>query len=105
MGFAYQAMSVEHPQYRRIRAPALAIYAVTDTVSQLEPWQRDDRERVAGQQEVIRGTEFVERKLRSQFRDQVRRGTVVEIHGGHHWIFVSHREQVVAAVRRFLLQP
>jgi len=62
-------------------------------------------EEVRGQQEVIRGTEFAERKLRSQFRDEVRRGAVVEIHGGHHWIFVSHREQVVAAVRRFLLQP
>ena len=81
----------------------LLIYAVTDTVSQLEPWQREDRERIAGQQEVIRGTEFVERKLRSQFRDQVRNGFVVEIHGGHHWIFVSHREEVLSAVRRFLL--
>jgi len=105
MGFAYQAMSVEHPQYRRIRAPALAIYAVADTVSQLEPWQRTDRERAAGLQELIRGTEFVERKLRSQFRDEVPHGFVVEIHGGHHWVFVSHREQVLAAVRRFLVQP
>ena len=69
-------MSVERPQYRRVRAPALAIYAVIDTVSQLEPWQRNDRERVEGQQELIRGTEFVERKLRSQFRDEVQHGFV-----------------------------
>ena len=102
---AYQSMSAEHPNYRAVRAPALAIYAVTDTVSQLEPWQRNDRERAAAQQELIRGTESVERKIRSQFRDEVAHGYVLEIHGGHHWIFVSHRDQVVSAVRRFLLQP
>jgi hypothetical protein len=54
---------------------------------------------------LIRGTEFVERKLRSQFRDEVQHGSVLEIHGGHHWIFVSHRDRVIAAVRRFLLAP
>ena len=102
---AYQAMGVEHPQYKKVRAPALAIYAISDTVSQLEPWQRDDRARIAGQQELLRGTEFVERKLRSKFRDEVPHGFVLEIHGGHHWIFVSHRDEVIAAVRRFLLQP
>ena len=34
---AYQSMTVEHPPYRAVRAPALAIYAVTDAISQLEP--------------------------------------------------------------------
>jgi non-heme chloroperoxidase len=103
--FAYQAMSSEHPRYREVRAPALAIYAVTDTVSQLEPWQRADIARTAGQQELIRGTESVLRKLRSQFRNEVAHGYVLEIHGAHHWIFLSHHDQVVAAVRRFVLQP
>jgi non-heme chloroperoxidase len=105
INFAYQAMRSEHPQYRTIRAPALAIYAVTDTVTQLEPWQREDRARLEGQQELVRGTEFVERKLRSQFRDEVPRGAVLEIRGAHHWIFVSNRDQVIAAVRQFLQQP
>ena len=73
-----------------------------DTVTQLEPWQRGDIEHLAGQQEIIRGVESVERKLRSQFRDEVQHGYVLEIHGGHHWIFVSHRDEVIAAVRRFL---
>jgi non-heme chloroperoxidase len=103
--FAYQAMSAEHPQYRKVRAPALAIYSVIDTVSQLEPWQRADRARFAGEQELVRGTESVERKLRSQFRDEVPHGFILEIHGAHHWIFVSNRDQVLAAVRRFLLDP
>jgi hypothetical protein len=29
-------------------------------------------------------------------------GEVLEIHGAHHWIFVSHRDEVASAVRRFL---
>jgi hypothetical protein len=81
----------------------LAIYAVTDNVSQLEPWQREDRAHAAGLREMLRGTSFVYGKLRAAFRDQVRGGQVLEIHGGHHWIFVSNHDQVVSAVRRFLL--
>ncbi len=102
---AAQSMGVEHPNYRAIRAPALAIYAVTDSVSQLEPWQRSDRAHAAGLLEMVRGTEFVYRKLRQQFRDQVQHGGVVEIHGAHHWIFVSNRDEVLSAVRRFLSTP
>jgi non-heme chloroperoxidase len=102
---AAQSMGVERPQYRAVQAPALAIYAITDSVTQLEPWQRTDRAHAAGLQEMIKGTEFFERKLRAQFRNEVAHGFVLEIHGGHHWIFVSHRDEVLAAVRRFLLQP
>lgn len=102
---AYQSIGVVHPNYRGIRAPALAIYAVTDTVTQLEPWQRSDREHAAGLQELIRGTEFVVKKLREQFKKQVAHGGVVEIHGGHHWIFVSHHDEVLADVRKFLTLP
>jgi non-heme chloroperoxidase len=102
---ASQSISVEHPRYRAVQAPALAIYAIIDTVTQLEPWQRTDKAHFAGLTEMIRGTEFVERKLRAQFKNEVAHGTVLEIHGGHHWIFVSHRDEVLGAVRRFLLQP
>ena len=99
---AYQSMTVEHPAYRAVRAPALAIYAVIDAVSQLEPWQRADRDHAAGLQEAIRGGELVDRKLRSKFKTQVSRAEVVEIHGAHHWIFVSNADDVFNAMRRFL---
>jgi non-heme chloroperoxidase len=99
---AYQSMTVEHPPYRAVRAPALGVYAVIDAVSQLEPWQRTDRIHATGLQEAIRGSEFVDRKLRSKFKNQVSRAEVVEIHGGHHWIFVSNPDEVFNAMRRFL---
>jgi non-heme chloroperoxidase len=102
---AYQAIGAEHPPYRDVRAPALAIYAVTDSIGQMEPWQRADREHAAQLQEVVRVTEFVMKKLRAKFRDEVAHSGVVEIHGAHHWLFVSHRDEVVSAVRRFLALP
>ena len=87
---------------RACSAPALAIYAVTDTVAQLEPWQRSDREHAAAWQDVIRGIDRVDRSSRDQFRREVEHGTVLEIHGAHHWVFVSNRDEVLRAVRRFL---
>ena len=100
--FAYQSIGVEHPNYRAVRAPALAIYAVTDTVTQLEPWERNDRTHAAELQKLIRGSERVERVLRAQFHDQVAQSDVLEIHGGHHWIFISNRDEVLRAVRKFI---
>jgi pimeloyl-ACP methyl ester carboxylesterase len=75
---AYASMSVETPQYRRLRAPALAIYAVDDSSDELYSLLRD------------------------QFRAQVANGQVLEIHGAHHWLFISNRAQVLAACRKFL---
>jgi pimeloyl-ACP methyl ester carboxylesterase len=99
---AYQAIKVERPNYRAVKAPALAIYAVIDSVSQMEPWQRADREHAAGLAELVRGTEYVERSIRAEFRREVPNNEVIEIHGAHHWIFVSNRDEVLRAVRGFL---
>jgi non-heme chloroperoxidase len=100
---ASRAMGVERPNYAGVRAPALAIYAVTDYVRQMEPWQAADREHSALLENVNTATEAVMLQLRNQFRDEVRGGRILEIHGGHHWVFVSHREVVVRAIREFLL--
>jgi pimeloyl-ACP methyl ester carboxylesterase len=99
---AYRAIGVERPAYRSVRAPALAIYAVTDTVSQLEPWQRTDRAHAADWQDFIRLSAPVEQRLRAEFKNEVANSSVLELHGAHHWIFVSNFDEVVAATRRFL---
>jgi pimeloyl-ACP methyl ester carboxylesterase len=77
---AYQAIGVERPDYAHVRAPALAIYAVNDRSDELYSL------------------------LRAEFREGVANSEVMEIHGAHHWIFVSNRDAVLSAVRRFLLQ-
>ncbi|MEO7086957.1 MAG: alpha/beta hydrolase [Gemmatimonadaceae bacterium] len=102
---AAQSMRVERPAYTKVKAPALAIYAVTDSISQLEPWQRTDTAHFAGLLDMIRGTEIVYKQIRAEFRQEVAHSSVLEIHGAHHWIFVSNRDQCVAAIRRFLLVP
>ena len=37
-----------------------------------------------------------------QYRRQMRGGRVLEIRGGNHYIFVSHRDQTLRAMRDFL---
>jgi pimeloyl-ACP methyl ester carboxylesterase len=78
---AYAAMNVESPEYRRVRAPSLAIYAVNDKSDELYS------------------------QLRAQFRRETRNAQVLELPGAHHWIFVSHARQVIDATRRFLQSP
>ena len=102
---AYQAIQAERPPYGLVRAPALAIYAVTDSVSQLEPWQRSDTAQFAGLWTLVRGSEIALAQSRAEFRTRVAHGTVLEIHGAHHWIFVSDRDQVLASIRDFLARP
>ena len=102
IGNAYQSIQPEHPNYGAVKAPALAIYAISDSVAQLEPWQRLDREHAAAWQDVLRGLDRVDRSSRDQFRREVEHGTVLEIHGAHHWVFVSNRDEVLKAVRHFL---
>jgi len=103
--FAYHEVGadVEHPRYREVRAPALAIYAVTDSVDQGEPWVRADTARRANEQLYLNKIAPVYAFSRAQFKREVRRGRVLEIHGGHHWIFLSHADQVARAMREFLL--
>ncbi len=77
---AATSLDVETPPYRRVRAPALAVYAVNDASDELYA------------------------KLRAEFKSQVARGEVLELHGAHHWIFLSNRDEVLSATRRFLLR-
>lgn len=76
---AYQSVQTETPPYALVKSPALAIYAVDPASDRLYAL------------------------LRAEFRSRVARSQVLEIRGAHHWIFVSHRDRVLAATRAFLL--
>ena len=75
---AYMAITVETPDYAHVRASSLGIYAVNDKSDELFSM------------------------LRAEFKSQVANSQVIEIHGAHHWIFVSNRDQVLRAIRTFL---
>jgi pimeloyl-ACP methyl ester carboxylesterase len=104
---AYQMVgsAAETPRWREIRAPALAVYSVADSVDQTEPWVRADRARRRNEQEFLDKIGPIYAASREKFRREIPRPTVVEIRGGHHWIFLSHAERVAKAMREFLLGP
>jgi pimeloyl-ACP methyl ester carboxylesterase len=94
---------LEHPLYSRIEAPALALYAVPRSPSDMfqnyaamdstnrrlarrfyqrfGPWTREERER---------------------FRREVANGRVVELPGAHHYLFISNEVEVIREMSAFL---
>jgi non-heme chloroperoxidase len=92
-----------HPDYRAVRAPALAIYAIVDSASTVFPmWPSlDQRDRAAGQHftEVLQSWAA---KERAQLARELPSARVLELHGANHYVFDSNREQVTRAMRTFL---
>jgi pimeloyl-ACP methyl ester carboxylesterase len=104
---AYQSVgsAAEAPRWDEISAPALAVYSVVDSVDQAEPWVRADRARRGNQQAFLDKINPIYAYSRDKFRRDMKRGTVLEIRGGHHWVFLSHAERVARAMRDFLQTP
>jgi pimeloyl-ACP methyl ester carboxylesterase len=102
MGIGMEAAS-ERQNWETLRIPALAIFAVRDSFQQSEPWltanpsNRDDVQAVLDKQKIV--SEFAVNDFK-----RAPRGEALVVHGGHHWVFVSHRELVLKAVRDFLLR-
>lgn len=92
----------ESPRYGAIRVPALSIYAQRDEPEQEEPWLRAD----TAAWDAIRKADFGEAVamtwIAAEFRRLVAGSEAVVIHGGHHWVFVSHEAQVERLLTNFL---
>lgn len=97
-------VQVERQHWETLTQPALAIFAVRDSFAQSEPWVKADTSWRDAVQAVLDKSAQVEAFAIADFK-RAPRGEALVIHGGHHWVFVSHREQVLAAVRSFLLRP
>jgi pimeloyl-ACP methyl ester carboxylesterase len=94
-----------HPDYARVTAPALAIYAVRDGGEGMVSaafWSTlgdADREKVRALAAYY--APLIARD-RERFRREVVHGQVLEVRGAHHYVFLSHRAVVVEAMRAFL---
>jgi len=92
-----------HPDYGRVRTPALVIDAVVDSAPQVfAAWTTlDDTQRTA----ALRFTAAL-RAWAAPERAKVRRELagvqMLELHGANHYVFDSHRMRVVRAMRDFL---
>ena len=103
------ASAVEHPQFSRLRHPVLAIYAIPLTPGELVPRYRQPYE--SGDAQVRRPLDAIfdtwQRSAdtqRKEFRRAVPHATVVELRGASHYVFISHANDVLREVVRFLRQ-
>jgi pimeloyl-ACP methyl ester carboxylesterase len=95
---------VERPAYARIAVPALAFYAVADSPKDLVPaYSALDSAGRAAAQKVFDTFQPFARTAREQFRREVRQGRAIELHGAHHYVFISNATEVARETRAFLL--
>jgi pimeloyl-ACP methyl ester carboxylesterase len=96
---------LEDPPYSRIRAPALAFYALSESPeAALSPtwWASLDS---AGRRQTLATLQLMATRSRAaeeRFRAAMKSGTVIELVAANHFVWVTNRERVVSAMRTFL---
>lgn len=97
------AIMVEHPDYKSIHAPILAIYAVYEAPAQLLPrYNMADRETRQGLDQIFDMWQPFARGQRELLRDSASGARIDEIHGASHYIFISHKDRVLRETAAFL---
>ena len=89
-------------RYDRVRCPALAVYAVPDSVADVVPYYRELD--VVGRAQAESLLTFVQGVV-SDSRARVARlrpHHIVDVHGSNHYLFLQHPREVNAAMRTFL---
>lgn len=103
MGIARE--SVNEPQlWEKLPLPALGIFALRENFEQSEPWVKADTSWRQDVQAYLDKAKLVTEFAISDFK-RAPKSEALAISGGHHWIFVSHRDRVLTAVREFLAKP
>ena len=94
----------EPQEWQKLPVPALGIFALRERFEQSEPWVKADTSWRTDVQAYLDKAKLVTEWAIADFK-RAPRSEAIAISGGHHWIFVSHRDQVLAAVRDFLAKP
>ena len=96
-------LALPKPAYERITAPALAIYAASDSVQTIIPYYAglDSAGRAAAER-ILPAFQSLSRASIDQFRRSVRDSEVLEIRGANHYVFMSHEAETLRAIRAFL---
>jgi non-heme chloroperoxidase len=90
-------------EYARIDAPAIAFYATDPKVARVFPnIESFDDENRSMAESFVRAMHDWRHEQIERFRTEMRRGAVVEIPGGHHYIHYSHADAVEFAMRSFV---
>jgi len=95
-----------HPNYRGVRAPVLAIYAVVDSAPQVFPtWATLDSAARAAARHFTATLQGWAAGERARLRRELPSAQVLELHGANHYVFDSHPAEVTRAMRAFLADP
>ena len=92
-----------HPNYSAVRAPALVIYAVVDSVREIFPFYSalDAPHQDAARRFTAALQRWAETE-RARVAHQLAAAQLLELHGANHYVFDSNRSQVIRAMRTFL---
>ena len=94
--------SLPPPDYRRLRCPSLAVYAVSDSAAAYYPWYHTlDSTSKQDASNYFRALAPWIRADIDHYRRTAPSSRVVEIHDASHWVFLSHRDETLRAMRAF----
>jgi pimeloyl-ACP methyl ester carboxylesterase len=95
--------SLRDQAYTGISLPALAVYGVEYPIEELfmdfDKADSSDQEQMIAYYEAGRRLAAVSRR---RFRDQMERGTAIEIQGAGHSLYITHPDRVEKEMRKFL---
>ena len=92
-----------HPDYAAVRAPALVIYAVVDSVRQVFPFYAAlDAPHQAAARRFTAALQRWAGTERARVRRELSGAELLELHGANHYVFDSNRSEVIRSMRAFL---
>ncbi len=96
-----QGDAAAHPDYARVRSPAMALYSPKDKLEQLPPDASPARRRaaLAFSIAVVRPWMLAEK---ARFEKSIRCGVAWEIKGAGHYLFLERPDDTAAWIRSFL---
>lgn len=95
---------LEHPAYRRIRAPVLAFYNVPTSPSAMFPrYAAADSLYRARAEAAFRRSDAWGAEERARLRREIPAARIIELPNSNHYVFVVSEAEVLRATRAFLL--
>jgi non-heme chloroperoxidase len=96
--------AARHPDYAEVQAPALAIYTVPESIGDLFPWISLRPSEAQGAAAYLAAVQPLLAAQRDAFRAAIPRGTVIEMRGLPHYVFLLEPEAAAKSILDFLLQ-
>lgn len=94
---------LQHPNYKGIECPALAIYATPSSVAQLFPFYGTlDAENKKRADSSFASFVSFAKEQEEIFKKAVKNKTIKEINGAHHYVFISNPVETEKFIRDFL---